>query len=381
MDENKGVYPTGSASPGYSVEEITVGLPPREPRPVLIDERIHASRYLARNLAKLQRDMLEAERAVEVLADCIAGLRSLLGCRDVELWLHDPVGLLAASLGDVGSLFGLLDLTEDSTKITTIYGDTPEPRLLAPGEAASLNILSSSDQPGRIYVFPAVEQGRVVGTLNINEADASMIKDEGDLELLFNFMNLLPVTLRHALNAQLTSELMMVDPITRVANREGLMRELEREIGRARRANRDVSLVAIRLCGLDGMANLSQQHIQTAVLTQVAHKIAAGLRATDAVGRIEPMCFGVLLTEAPAATIEAIGQRYQTELVGEMVDDGVGGVVELLPNVSWSALNPAGYHGASAGELADQMLSAVLSASACRRTGKVEISEAEAPGL
>ena len=378
MDEKKNVQAADLASAGYTVEEITLGLPIQEPRAVLIDERIDVSRYLARHLAKLQRDMLEALRPIDVLGDFIAGIRSLVGCTDVELWLHDPVGLLASSFGDMNGLFGMLLLTEDSEKITSVYDDAAEARLLAPGEAARFNIMETASQRNRVYVIPAVEQGRVVGSLHINEPKPSVLRDEGDLELLFDFMNLFPVTLRHAVTAQLTSELMLVDPITRIANREGLTRDLDLELGRARRANRDVALIAIRMCGLEGMANLSQQHIQSQLLTEVAHKIAAGLRATDAVGRIEQMCFGVLVADAPGSTVEAIARRYQTELVGEMLDDGAGGSVEILPNVSWAVLNPAERRGSAVSELSTQMLEAVLRACACKRSGKVEVNEATA---
>ncbi|MGD2008783.1 MAG: GGDEF domain-containing protein, partial [Cellvibrionales bacterium] len=339
MNEKKNVQAADLASTGYTVEEITLGLPIQEPRAVLIDERIEVSRYLARHLAKLNREMLEAVRPIDVLGDFIAGIRSLVGCSDVELWLHDPVGLLGTSFGDMNGLFGMLLLTEDSEKITAIYDNNAEARLLAPGEASRFSIMENASQRNRVYVIPAVEQGRVVGSLHLNEPKPSVLRDEGDLELLFDFMNLFPVTLRHAVTAQLTSELMLVDPITRIANREGLTRDLDRELGRARRANRDVALIAIRMCGLEGMANLSQQHIQSQLLIEVAHKIAAGLRATDAVGRIEQMCFGVLVADAPGSTVEAIARRYQTELVGEMLDDGAGGSVEILPNVSWAVVN------------------------------------------
>ena len=46
------------------------------------------------------------------------------------------------------------------------------------------------------------------------------------------------------------------------------------------------------------MANLSLQHIQGRLLSEVAHKIAGGLRATDAVSRVDAICFDLVVTEA-----------------------------------------------------------------------------------
>lgn len=47
---------------GYSVEEITPGLPVQAPVPVALEERTEVSRYLARALTALHGDMLEANR-------------------------------------------------------------------------------------------------------------------------------------------------------------------------------------------------------------------------------------------------------------------------------------------------------------------------------
>ena len=367
----------GSAGEGYKVEEITLGLPVQEPTAVALDERIEVSRYLARRISKIHRAMLGASRPSDVLAECLAGIRSATGCTEVELWLHDPAGALVSNLGDASELQGLVNLTPDSSKISSLYGDAAAPRKLAPGEASRHNVLEQAGDRKDIVVVPAVEQSYIVGSLHLKAPKLGLLDGEGDLELLFDFMNLVPLTLRQAINRQQASELMLVDPVTRIANREGLGRDLDREIGRARRANRQVGLVGIRLCGLEGMANLSQQHIQAQVLSEVAHKIASGLRGTDAVGRIESMCFGVLVSEAPPDTIESICARYQNDLQGSLLDDGAGGAIEILPNVSWVSIDPHDYSGRAVSELSEMMLESVLEASACAPSGSVSIARAQ----
>ena len=377
MKESGGQKFDGSADSGYTVEEITLGLPVQEPTAVALDERIEVSRYLARRISKIHKAMLGASRPSDVLAECLAGIRSATGCTEVELWLHDPAGALLANLGDASELQGLVNLTPDSYKISSLYGDAAAPRKLAPGEASRHNVLEQAGDRRDIVVVPAVEQSYIVGSLHIKAPKLGLLDGEGDKELLFDFMNLVPVTLRQAMASQAASELMLVDPVTRVANREGLSRDLDREVGRARRAHRQVGLVGIRLCGLEGMANLSQQHIQTQLLSEVAHKIASGLRATDAVGRFDTMCFGVLVTEAPPDSIESICNRYQNELQGNLLDDGAGGSIEILPNVSWVSIDPHDYSGRAVSELSEMMVESVLEASACAPSGSVSIARAQ----
>ena len=52
----------GGRNSGYSVEEITPGLPVQAPIPVVLEERIEVSRYLARALTALHSDMLDSNR-------------------------------------------------------------------------------------------------------------------------------------------------------------------------------------------------------------------------------------------------------------------------------------------------------------------------------
>ena len=366
----------GGRNSGYSVEEITPGLPVQAPIPVALEERIEVSRYLARALTALHSDMLDSNRPSVLLEVFFSGISRILGSEQVEFWLHDPVGMLGGSLGDAPDLNGQLMLTPDSTKITSIYSDQVAPRAIADHDIIDFGILADTTDRQDVFVIPAVEQEHIVGSLHFKSPRLDLTSHAGDLELLFDFMSLVPVALRLSTGAQLTSELMLVDPLTRVANREGFTRDLDREIGRARRAGRHVALVSIRLCGLEGMANLSQQHIQGRLLSEVAHKIAGGLRATDAVGRVDAMCFGVVVTEAQPSSIEAIGARYQEELSRDLLDDGTGGSIEVRPNVSWASVNPKEYPGRAISELSGMMLESVLQASTCNISGEVEITKA-----
>ena len=334
------------------------------------------SRYLARALTALHSDMLDSNRPSVLLEVFFSGISRVLGCEQVEFWLHDPVGMLGGSLGDAPDLNGQLMLTPDFTKITSMYSDQVAPRAIADHDIIDFGILANTTDRHDVFVIPAVEQEHIVGSLHFKSPRLDLTSHAGDLELLFDFMSLVPVALRLSTGAQLTSELMLVDPLTRVANRESFTRDLDREIGRAGRAGRHVALVSIRLCGHEGMANLSQQHIQGRLLSEVAHKIAGGLRATDAVSRVDAMCFDVVVTEAQPSSIEAIGARDQEELSRNLLDDGRGGSIEVRPNVSWASVNPKEYPGRAISELSGMMLESVLQASTCNISGEVEITKA-----
>ena len=78
------------------------------------------------------------------------------------------------------------------------------------------------------------------------------------------------------------------------------------------------------------MNNLSQRHIQSRVLRGAASQIAAALRDTDSVGRIGPNAFGIMVVDAPEESVPAIVTRWHQGLNGKMIDDGAGGMLELI---------------------------------------------------
>ena len=148
----------GGRNSGYSVEEITPGLPVQAPIPVALEERIEVSRYLARALTALHSDMLDSNRPSVLLEVFFSGISRILGCEQVEFWLHDPVGMLGGSLGDTPDLNGQLMLTPDSTKITSIYSDQVAPRAIADYDIIDFGILADTTDRQDVFVIPAVEQ-------------------------------------------------------------------------------------------------------------------------------------------------------------------------------------------------------------------------------
>ena len=189
---------------GYSVEEITPGLPVQAPVPVALEERTEVSRYLARALTSLHADMLESNRPLILLEVFFSGLSRILGCEQIEFWLHDPVGMLGGSLGESPDLNGRLVLTPDSTKITSIYRDQVAPRVTTDQDIADLGLMEHGTARKEVFVIPAVEQGHIVGSLHFKSPRLDLINHAGDLELLFDFMSLVPVALRLSTGAQLT---------------------------------------------------------------------------------------------------------------------------------------------------------------------------------
>jgi len=363
------------------IEEIDVGLPPEAPMPAGVHETCEVSRYLLQETRQLERLFVRAQRLDTLLADAITGFRRLLGCSEVELWLHDPIGRLNGMVRDWSSLYGMVKFTPDSAEITTFYKEKPGIHSINGFLADDYGVLEGQPEKSIVYMVPMIESGVVVGSLHCADPKARLLNSEADLDLLYGLVAMMPLYLERVIDAQISSELMLLDPVTHVPNRSGLERDLDRELGRARRSNRPVSAVAIRLCGLEDMDNLSQRHIKESVLRKVTAKLAGSLRTTDVLGRIANNAFGVVVAEAPPERVADIAARSQRELHGAMLDNDLGGIVELKACASYVVWAPEQAPQSLPDDLAHKMFDVALAAADCNGHEHAAVVRAEPPSI
>ncbi|MGD8813183.1 MAG: diguanylate cyclase [Anaerolineales bacterium] len=103
--------------------------------------------------------------------------------------------------------------------------------------------------------------------------------------------------------------LAITDPLTGLYNRRKLMEDLEREIERARRYDRALSLVMIDLDNLKHINDTRGHHEGDRVLKHVADTIASGARKSDLVTRYGGDEFLILLPEADLKAATRVAKR------------------------------------------------------------------------
>ena len=188
---------------------------------------------------------------------------------------------------------------------------------------------------------------------------SAVMMDENQMAMLSDFVAKMPLLINRLIEMNRIRDFVLLDPASHVANRAGLLRDLEREISRARRSKRAPLLVALKLVGLESMSNLSQRHIQHRILRSVAAKISEGLRDMDSIARISEECFGVMVVDAPSEDASKIVGRWEAELQGQLIDDGAGGMVELRTESSFHHCDVEALHDADASEIAYKLVASV----------------------
>lgn len=378
MEKNKDGF-DGVDIDSVELIEIAPGLPTAPADPALLEAESRYNRHLVEETRKLERKLLQIDRVDALLAEIVAGLQRVLACRRVELILHDPVQHLSGLLKDPVAATDGVFLTPDSHAITSVFPTgVAEIQWLSREQIMAREMLVKLGGVREVVAIPLVESGVVVGSLYCADPALDLLGSAANCEWLVDFGRLVPLTIRLTADGQVASEMMLLDPETHFANRAGLERDLEREIGRARRAGKAISLIAISLCALEDMGNLSQRHLRAQVLRQIANRLNQSLRAADSMGRIAPDCFGVLIVDAPPDTVRDIAWRFSNDIRGLAVDDGVGGVVEADPSTSFISLGPGPLPDRDIAELAAVMIDVAAGASSCRLREKpggiVEVS-------
>jgi two-component system, cell cycle response regulator len=130
-----------------------------------------------------------------------------------------------------------------------------------------------------------------------------------------------------------------VDQATGLANRRYLDMFLQREVGRAQRFGKPVSVAVFNV---DGAVTLSQEVVDQALI-QIGERSSAGIRDYDVVGRYAPARLVAVLPEAPFDEAMEVTERLRASLSSLSV-----GGTQISVSVGLATFPE---HGATADEL------------------------------
>ena len=350
-------------------DDIVLMPPPELPDPAAIDERADASRYLIQALDRIEQGLLEIDHVGEFLDRFIGGLQSALGCSEVGLVMHDPVGQLQACVERPLASPEQIIFVADTSVLYETFPDGIKPLWFDDAHQITHNSsLFSEWSEG--YLLPVVESGVLVGVVRFSNPSIEIVQSDIDLEQLFRFIARFSTSLQRVEKIQQLSHLLHVDPVTRLSNRYGLLSELEREIGRTHRAGQSLSLVVLTIQGLSGYHNHSSRHVESMILSKVATQINASLRVTDGAARLDHTSFVIVLPNAPASSMPDVCWRYEKDLSGMRIDDSNGGFVEISVQIAWFSVLP-NEEGMPTSELANRMLTVAIDAAENGRSGPI----------
>jgi len=252
----------------------------------------------ARMAERLRERELAARQSQARLVDAVESLNDGFALYDRDdrlvLFNHD----YAASFGPVQPLVR--------------PGVTFEALLRASLEATMLRL---GDEQPEDYVVRRLNQRRAGrGHLELGYADGRTFRvsdrrttDGGTVTLLTDVSEV-----RRA-QAQLEA-LAVTDPLTGVANRRGFLEACRRELTRAQRTGRPVSLAILDADRFKSVNDTYGHEVGDRVLLAIATGVGGALRRTDMLGRLGGEEFGILLPETALAGAAELAERLRRHL-------------------------------------------------------------------
>lgn len=122
------------------------------------------------------------------------------------------------------------------------------------------------------------------------------------------------------------------DPLCPVLNKRAFQRELEREISRAERYHRDLSVLFVDLDNFKQLNDTYGHEAGDHVLINVAETLTRMVRKTDIVGRLGGDEFGVILIESGS---ESAGLRME-EMTAILKEATSGRITASIGAASWT---------------------------------------------
>lgn len=178
---------------------------------------------------------------------------------------------------------------------------------------------------GAIAVPVIGEGGDRLGTLAVFWRRVEREVTEADLTRLEALSGALTPALENAFRFEDVRRLLDLDPVTGLFSGRHLHVALERECSRARRYERRLSLVLLRL----------DAPLATNLLARAGEQVGAAVRSADIACYLEDGLFAVLLPESALADAERLYRRLQFTVGAQLPNGGrvrlQAGIVELRP--------------------------------------------------
>jgi diguanylate cyclase (GGDEF)-like protein len=194
-------------------------------------------------------------------------------------------------------------------------GRPPRPRM-APFNPAIHGMAFPQPPAGlaSVALVPLLRNKRLIGSLNLGCRDASRFTPLLGTDFIEHMGSIIAICLENVISNEMLKYIGLTDALTGVYNRRYIDRRLVEEIARARRQSYRISCIYI---DIDHFKQVNDSHGHQAgddVLREVASRIKAELRMSDALGRFGGEEFVVLLIDADLESASMVAHRIRASV-------------------------------------------------------------------
>jgi diguanylate cyclase (GGDEF)-like protein len=187
-----------------------------------------------------------------------------------------------------------------------------------------------------VIAVPLVSHGRSLGVIEIVNGEGSPPFDKDDLRAVTAIADYAAIAIENARNFQKVQELTLIDEHTGLYNSRFLLATLDREIERAQRFARPVSLLFLDIDQFKLVNDTRGHLIGSALLKAVGKRLHESVRTVDSVCRYGGDEFAVLLLETNPDRAKVVAERIRHNIAGPAFDVGGGPPLHLTVSVGYA---------------------------------------------
>jgi two-component system cell cycle response regulator len=165
-----------------------------------------------------------------------------------------------------------------------------------------------------VALVPLMRNRRIIGSLNLGSLDPARFTPALGTDFLEHMASIIAICLENVISNEMLKYIGLTDSLTGVYNRRYIDRRLLEEIGRARRQAYRISCMYIDIDHFKAVNDSVGHQGGDEVLREVAARIKAELRLSDALGRFGGEEFVVLLVDANIESAAICAQRIRASV-------------------------------------------------------------------
>lgn len=165
--------------------------------------------------------------------------------------------------------------------------------------------------PASVAIVPLLRNKKLIGSLNLGSLDPTRFTPELGTDFIEHMASIISISLENVISNELLKYISLTDPLTGVHNRRYIDRRLLEEIGRANRQGYALSCMYIDIDHFKHINDSVGHQGGDDVLRELAARIKAELRLSDALGRFGGEEFVVLLIDAESSSAGMVAERIR----------------------------------------------------------------------
>jgi diguanylate cyclase (GGDEF)-like protein len=256
----------------------------------------------------------------EVLSLVMQKVRELLRPRNWSLLLYDErTGKLyfEIAVGEGAEALKSLQVSPGEGIAGAVFSSGRAQRVDdvsgAPGFSPRFDA-ASAFRTRSLLAVPLVARGRVLGVIELVNAEGDAPFSDGDLQVLTAIADYAAIALENARNFRRVQELTLTDEHTGISNARHLRAQLEQEVLRSRRFHHPLSLIFLDLDRFKAVNDTHGHLAGSAALREVGEVLVGCSRQVDVVCRYGGDEFAVLLVETGVDGARLIAERIRDSL-------------------------------------------------------------------